>query len=467
MLGESFGNALALVDLVLIVAVSVLAGVAYHLYAYGEPGIIVNYIRFGGLVSLFYLLPRSIRGQYDITEIAGRSPGFRQSFFGWNFAFLCVLTIALLGKLTGDYSRGAVVLTYLLGFAGLSLTRAFAIGLLYRGLDRGVVAIRRVMLVGTQEKISAFLEGYGQRRSGLKIAGIEILPASTTGAGNNRPGKGELRQALKEAVSRARTARPDDIILLVSWSDERTINECTDALMTLPAAIHLGPVAIFERFDNVHLSRVGTATGLKLVRSPLALAELCAKRTLDLVAATSGLIVLSPLLALIALAIKLDLPGPVLFLQHRHGFNQEPFRIFKFRTMTTNDDGPVVPQATANDPRVTRVGRFLRRWNLDELPQLWNVVRGNMSIVGPRPHAMVHNHDFEARIALYARRHNVKPGITGWAQINGLRGETDTDEKMRARVEHDLHYIDNWSIWFDIYIMAMTVLSPRAFRNAL
>jgi lipopolysaccharide/colanic/teichoic acid biosynthesis glycosyltransferase len=174
---------------------------------------------------------------------------------------------------------------------------------------------------------------------------------------------------------------------------------------------------------------------------------------------SAGLVVLSPLLLLVALLIKLDSPGPVFFLQRRYGFNQNPFRILKFRTMTTLDDGPVVPQARHNDPRVTPLGRFLRKWNIDELPQLINVLKGDMSLVGPRPHALSHNREYEQKIALYARRHNVLPGITGWAQVNGFRGETDTDDKMRRRVDHDLYYIDNWSLWLDLRILAMTLFS--------
>jgi lipopolysaccharide/colanic/teichoic acid biosynthesis glycosyltransferase len=134
--------------------------------------------------------------------------------------------------------------------------------------------------------------------------------------------------------------------------------------------------------------------------------------------------------------------------------------------MRTLDDGPVVPQATRNDPRVTKLGQFLRRTNLDEIPQLFNVVMGDMSLVGPRPHALSHNRDYEQRISLYARRHNVKPGITGWAQIHGFRGETDGDDKMRSRVEFDLHYIDNWSLWLDLQILVRTVISPSSYRNA-
>ena len=135
--------------------------------------------------------------------------------------------------------------------------------------------------------------------------------------------------------------------------------------------------------------------------------------------------------------------------------------------MTTLDDGDVVRQARRNDPRITRLGRFLRKWNIDELPQLINVLKGDMSLVGPRPHALSHNREYEQKIALYARRHNVLPGITGWAQVNGLRGETDTDEKMRRRVDHDLYYIDNWSLWLDLRILILTAISRRSHRNAL
>ena len=150
----------------------------------------------------------------------------------------------------------------------------------------------------------------------------------------------------------------------------------------------------------------------------------------------------------------------------RYGFNQQPFRIIKFRTMRTLDDGPVIQQARQNDPRLTRIGRWLRRWNIDEVPQLFNVLTGDMSLVGPRPHALSHDREYEQRISRYARRHNVRPGITGWAQIHGYRGETDTEEKMRKRVEYDLYYIDNWSLWLDFKIMVRTVLSRSAYRNA-
>ena len=190
------------------------------------------------------------------------------------------------------------------------------------------------------------------------------------------------------------------------------------------------------------------------------------KRFTDIAAALSGLILLAPLFAVIAALIKCDSKGPVFFVQHRLGFNQKPFRILKFRTMTSADNGPVVRQVTDGDARVTPLGRFLRRANLDELPQLLNVLKGDMSLVGPRPHAVAHDQEFERVVARYARRHNVRPGITGWAQINGYRGITDTEEKIRGRLEHDLYYIDNWSLGLDLRILLATVLSKRAYKNA-
>jgi putative colanic acid biosynthesis UDP-glucose lipid carrier transferase len=206
---------------------------------------------------------------------------------------------------------------------------------------------------------------------------------------------------------------------------------------------------------------------LAALERPLSGWSLVVKAVEDRVIAGIALLCLSPLLALIALAIKLDSPGPVLFRQKRYGFANNEFTVFKFRTMRHRAaEEPDVPQARRNDPRITRVGGFLRRSSLDELPQLINVMLGDMSLVGPRPHAVAHNVQFAQVIDDYLSRHRVKPGITGWAQINGLRGETDTPEKMRARVQHDLYYIDHWSLLFDIKILALTPFRGFINRNA-
>jgi putative colanic acid biosynthesis UDP-glucose lipid carrier transferase len=169
---------------------------------------------------------------------------------------------------------------------------------------------------------------------------------------------------------------------------------------------------------------------------------------------------------MVALAIKLESKGPVFFRQRRVGKNLKVFRVYKFRTMSVMEDGGVVKQAERNDSRITRVGRLLRRTSMDELPQLINVLKGEMSIVGPRPHAVVHDDEFMRRLGHYSRRHRVKPGITGWAQVNGLRGETRTNEQLTRRMEHDLYYVANWSIWFDLEIMLRTFVILLRGRNA-
>jgi len=206
---------------------------------------------------------------------------------------------------------------------------------------------------------------------------------------------------------------------------------------------------------------------LELFCGPSSLRDRFLKRAFDIVVSATLLVLLSPLFLVVAAIIKLDTRGPALFKQTRLGFNNEPIQVRKFRSMSCQTDaGERFRQAVRNDPRVTRVGRVLRRTNIDELPQLLNVLMGEMSLVGPRPHAVAHNHMFADQIRRMFRRHNVKPGITGWAQINGLRGETDTFEKMQKRIEYDLYYVDNWSFFFDLKILVRTVTSKQAYINA-
>jgi polysaccharide biosynthesis protein PslA len=320
------------------------------------------------------------------------------------------------------------------------------------------VAARRVLLVGAEPDLLDFMQRYEFSGHGLQVVGLPIGAAGQSAT--------ETDDALRRALARARALAPDDILIVAPWSDRDAIERAIDTFMTIPVDLHLGPERILDRFGDVQITQVGPIASLRLSRRPLSAADALLKRGFDLLLASAALLCLAPLLAVVAVVIKLDSSGPVFFLQRRYGFNQEPFRIFKFRTMTTADDGAVIVQAKAVDPRVTRVGRWLRRWNIDELPQLLNVLRGEMSLVGPRPHALAHDQAWARKISLYARRHNVKPGITGWAQVNGHRGEIGTDEALRRRVEHDLYYIDNWSIWLDIQIILRTLCTRKAFLNA-
>jgi exopolysaccharide biosynthesis polyprenyl glycosylphosphotransferase len=254
--------------------------------------------------------------------------------------------------------------------------------------------------------------------------------------------------------------------LLVSWSDPQALEQLLERLRLLAIPVYLLPDRNVAHLQRYRFVTAGVGWIAELKRAPLSVTERVFKRSLDLTLASLALITLAPLLVLVAFSIKLLSRGPVLFMQTRNGFNGRPFRMCKFRTMFVLEDGPIIQQATKDDPRVTWLGRLLRRTNLDELPQLFNVIAGQMSLVGPRPHAAAHNSEYERLIANYAYRYHVKPGITGWAQINGFRGETRTLDLMEKRVEFDRWYIENWSYWLDLRIILRTLvlgLQPNAY----
>jgi undecaprenyl-phosphate galactose phosphotransferase/putative colanic acid biosynthesis UDP-glucose lipid carrier transferase len=231
----------------------------------------------------------------------------------------------------------------------------------------------------------------------------------------------------------------------------------------LPVPVHLLPDDDVAHYLKQPVLRVGGLWSAELKRAPLSSLEQGLKRTLDIIGAGVGLLALSPLMILTAILIKLDSPGPILFMQRRNGFNGRTFRICKFRTMKVLEDGPTIQQAIRNDPRVTRVGRWIRQGSIDELPQLFNVLSGDMSLVGPRPHPVALDTKYTKMIAAYAFRYHMKPGITGWAQINGYRGETQIIDLMAKRVDCDLWYIKNWSLWLDIGIILRTLTGELKF----
>jgi Undecaprenyl-phosphate glucose phosphotransferase len=451
-----FSAGAALADMLAIIASAIAAGTTYHMIAYGWTGPLTAFAQLGLLVALMFTIANTMRDEYAITnylQFAGHS---RRTFMLWNIVSICALAVGFLTKTTADISRGSILLFYVGGLGSLLGARAILVHLVRSSASAGSISARRVFLVGAEADIEGFASRYQPWESGLHVVAAAVLR-----------GRDTLEEDLTLAAASARMLRPDDVFILAPWSQSETIDACIDAFIRVPASIHLGPERVLDRFMDARISKVGAVSSLHIVRRPLSPAEVAIKHVFDLALASIGLVALSPLFLLVAIAIKLDSPGPVFFLQRRYGFNQEPFRIVKFRSMTTLDDGRYIRQAEKNDVRVTRVGRFMRRTNIDELPQLFNVLSGQMSLVGPRPHALAHDQMYEQTIAFYARRHNVKPGITGWAQVNGFRGDTITAEKMRLRVEHDLHYIDNWSMLLDVRILVLTVLSKKAYRNAV
>jgi Undecaprenyl-phosphate glucose phosphotransferase len=461
----TFSTAIFLIDVAVIVAMSFITGVLYYLVVYGDIGIISSYLQVGVLAASIFAVSNVFRGEYRLPNFFAFKPHGRRTIQLWNVTLICLLMLGFMAQTTVNYSRGWIVAFYLATLAALIVLRFAIVRITALARAAGLISAQRICLIGTGAHIGAFVQHYEPWTLGLNIVGCRFLtPVALTASTEARGAV--LDRDLAEAVATVRALEPDAIYLLLPWSATEIIHRCAETFLALPVEIHLGPEQILHKFDEVELAKVGPLASLQLTRLPLSRAEVVQKRLFDLVCSAVGLIALTPLFILVAILIKLDSPGPVFFVQRRYGFNQQPFRIIKFRTMRALDDGAVVEQATRDDPRLTRIGGWLRRWNIDEIPQLFNVLTGDMSLVGPRPHALSHDHEFEQRISLYARRHNVKPGITGWAQINGFRGEIDNEEKLRKRVEYDLFYIDNWSLWFDLKIIARTVLSPTAYRNA-
>ncbi len=460
------GVTCALADVLVIVTVSCVSGAIYHQLLYDTPGSLADFAEVGLTSAAIFVLPGIVHGDYELSHYLAFKAHVRRATTLWNIALLCLLMLGFLIKTTGGYSRGAIILFYVTTLPSILLVRYAMVRTVIFGSRIGLIAALRIFLIGHDEDIKEFLRRYQPWDLGLQTVGTSRLTSllpDATAAERRRA----LETDLKRAIETARALSPESVFVIAPWSDIATIDRCVEELLTVPVEIHLGPERILDRFEQVRISKFGSMATLQLTRAPLSSFEVLQKRLFDIVVAATALIALAPVLVLIAILIRLDSPGPVFFRQRRHGFNQQMFRIIKFRTMTTLDDGDVVRQACRNDHRITRIGRWLRRWNIDELPQLINVLRGDMSLVGPRPHALSHDREYEQRIVLYARRHNVKPGITGWAQVNGLRGEIDTEEKLRQRIEYDLYYIDNWSLLFDLKILIFTVFSRTAYSNAV
>ncbi len=401
--------------------------------------------------------------QYRLRSLEAPVSSVRQGLKYFNIVFAVFVCGLFLTRATDYYSRGGLIAQYGAGAVMLVFLRAGLAHVVAGAFRDGRVRAQQVMLIGTSESLGRFSREHDLSAHGVRVMNAFALRAPAGAEGAER---GEIDRVVAEIEQACRRACPDEIVVTLPWSAMPLAEEIAYRLSIVPVTVRFSPEANAPWFRPANMAEIGTATTVQLARHPLTLVDCFAKRAFDIVFASAVLLAAGPLLLVIAALIKLDTRGPVLFRQQRHGFNNNPFRIYKFRTMTTLDDGPVVRQAQRNDARITRVGAVLRRTNLDELPQILNVLRGEMSLVGPRPHALAHNHEYEKLIALYARRHNVKPGITGWAQVQGFRGETDTIDKMQKRVECDLFYIDNWSLMLDLKILFLTVFSSKAFRNA-
>jgi undecaprenyl-phosphate galactose phosphotransferase/putative colanic acid biosynthesis UDP-glucose lipid carrier transferase len=325
----------------------------------------------------------------------------------------------------------------------------------------GSIAGRRVVTIGEPQELK------GLRKAMLfRYFGFEETARIPVAVDPARPEEG-IGIALDRAIQEARDRRAEEFVVALRWSSKETLETVRNRLRRSPLPAHLLPdTTIRSMLGRRVLATSGPRMMLEIQRVPLSMTERLVKRAVDIVLSASAIVLLVPLFILFAIAIKLDSPGPVIFRQRRNGFDTDQFVIYKFRSMTVLEDGPTIAQARPGDKRVTQIGRLLRSSSIDELPQLFNVLTGKMSIVGPRPHALAHDVEYKAVIAEYASRYHVKPGITGWAQVNGYRGETRDLELMEERIKHDLFYINHWSIGLDLHIILRTcfeVLRNRAY----
>jgi putative colanic acid biosysnthesis UDP-glucose lipid carrier transferase len=315
--------------------------------------------------------------------------------------------------------------------------------------------IRFIAVVGTSKAGQAFIE---EIRSNEWMGYVIKGQYEIDNAGN--------ASDFMHLVDEVKNHHFDEVFIALPMSAEDTIVRLVDALSDSSTPVHIIPDLFTFNLMNARMTRIGSIPAISVFDSPHDDLSAVLKRVEDVVLASVILLLISPLMLLIAVAIKLSSSGPVFFRQRRYGVGGEEISVWKFRSMTVCEDGAHVPQAQKNDSRITPLGAFLRRTSLDELPQFINVLQGQMSIVGPRPHAVAHNELYRKNIHGYMLRHLVKPGITGWAQINGWRGETDTLDKMEKRVEYDLEYIQNWSILFDLKIIALTIFKGFVDKNA-
>jgi Undecaprenyl-phosphate glucose phosphotransferase len=454
---------LALADAVLIVLASLVGNWCYQIFANGTAGNVEMLVGAGLIAALLYGLTAQSVGFYQIATIFSVRRDDGQIFLQWSLVCLMLTLLAFLMKAGADFSRASIVCFAVLALGLILASRRLAKRMIVSALSHGLVSGRRALVIGSRDELEALdADGLLSRFGLFEVDRIAL--ASDKQMSLSIPS--DETESLETAIVVARQRGADEIVLALPWSDTRKLELIRDRLRASPLPVELLPDRRIRSLARNPAFTLKKSLSIEIQRSPLNRLEQFSKRVLDIVGATVALVVLAPLMVLTAVAIKLESPGPILFRQRRNGFNVHPFAIFKFRTMNVMEDGGNVVQAKRHDPRVTRIGRVLRRSSIDELPQLFNVLRGEMSLIGPRPHALAHDIQYARLLSDYAFRNHVKPGITGWAQIHGYRGETAGVDQMKRRIDFDLWYINNWSLILDLQILCRTCVEVTRQRNA-
>lgn len=435
-------------------------------------------LQIGGLTAeysvLLLLLAMGMAFSYDQFGVYRSNASFARKaltlFKAWSLAFGFLLVVGFATKQTDFFSRLLLGQLYVLGYL-LQLLLQYLSREVQTRIMRRAVPAENVLIVGTG-KLARYLQHKlsGNPWLNQRVVGCLELPSGSQ-RNMDRPVAALYQSSDFASLKEPHVVGPlEDMLAIIDRHDVRTvyfaiplgesdlIEDMYFQLLDRHVAVHWVPDIFSMLLVNHSVREMAGLPVLTLSETPLTGTRLLIKAVEDRVLALLILLLISPLLLVIALAIKLDSPGPVFFRQARMGWSGKTFHIWKFRSMFVHQpEAGVVQQATRNDPRVTRVGAFLRRTSLDELPQVFNVIKGEMSLVGPRPHAVQHDQEYSQRIDAYFARHNIKPGITGLAQVRGLRGETTDIERMQQRVEADIEYINNWSLWLDLTILVRTL----------
>ncbi len=446
------GGAMAAADAGVVVLASAGAYALRH-QAVGVSGEVVSITL---LAAVLMLNAMRLAGSYTRRLDAAPAVQIGRAVQGWSGVFALLLILGYLTKTSDDFSRAWAVGWYASALVGVALVRLAASGRVRQWRRQGKLTRTVAVVDLTGAGYSLVRRLRDGSKGEMRMLGV-FVPQPAAGA----------RNGIADLIALSRLFRIDEVAVAVSGERDEAVEAVVRTLGTIPTDVHLCPEMPSLGVAPLHAGLLFGQPVMTVSHRPLMGWNRVVKRTEDVVLSVIALVMLAPLMLVVAVLIKLDSPGPVLFRQKRLGFNNNVITVYKFRSMVhQSSSDAVVPQARRNDGRVTRVGRFIRRTSIDELPQLFNVLQDGMSLVGPRPHALAHNDQYAKLIDGYLGRHRVQPGITGWAQVNGLRGETETLDKMQRRVEHDLVYIDGWSLFLDLRILFLTVLLTVFDRNA-
>ena len=440
------------------------AALALFLITFIYEGVIpIAYLSLGCITFLLTPLILKVAGVYNSNNTDKAPHRFPQILVGWGIVSALLLFIGFFTQTTVDFSR-IITTTWLIVTPVLIAIAHRLVGYLLMKLQLSGRSSRRAVIGGTTELSRLLAEQLRNTPElGVQLAGFFVDRAADPLEGMSlKPALGEIEQ-LPDYV---RKHSIDVVYLALSLQQESRLSTIIRDLQDTTACVYFVPNITMFSLMKAKTYEINGVPLISVWEVPFSEVQYFAKRLIDILVASTAVILLSPIMIGAALAIKLTSPGPILFKQFRYGVNGQRIKVYKFRSMKVQENGPEVKQATKNDNRITPVGAFLRKTSLDELPQFFNVLQGRMSIVGPRPHAVAHNEFYRQKIQGYMLRHLVKPGITGWAQVNGLRGETETLDKMQARIEYDLQYLRQWSLWLDVVIIFKTFSTVVKRENA-